>query len=1064
MTRLLLSVKLARFISLFLLISILFGSIPSPTFAAPAKYELTSLYLYANIETVGVMVGGTNLPLTADLFYRQSGKTDWHRGHTLIRIDNGALVGSLFDLLPATTYEVKVRSGEQELSASTVTQPVELNFSPSRVLHVNSHALHGGDGSAAKPFYRIQDAIDQATPGTQVLVADGIYREELTFPNSGSAGNWIQVQAAGDAAILDGSRTISGDVWSAEGKEDVWSKQANDFFAYLVRDGERFFQYDGLGTLRRDMGGEGWYLDPNTLKLYIRSRTDPATHTWQIPFLNQAFVVDDQDWVWIEGFEMRYYGTGLSARGVFTRNASHIVIRKNKIHNIRYGIFVDWTRGNDGGNDTRVEYNEISDSPVNEWRWANVKGTSMEGTAVVIKGHIGAIVRGNDIHNFFNGIYTGSSADRNNPELAFDIDVYDNYFHQISDDALEPEGACVNHRFRDNIIDDAFVGVSLAPISIGPTWVLHSVFSNYTERGIKWDRRSNGYALIYHNTFWTEEKDLAAMDFISPVKNAIIYNNIFQNTGYSVYEVQVGSTKHNWDHNNWRTPKSPGFIWEAVNYANIEQLCAAKGLACHSHSEDPQLKAPEMGDFSLVETSPNIDRGVSIPGINDYFVGTAPDIGAYEFGLDITPPLVESIQLADPNPTQAETVHFIITFSQAVTGLSLSPPFSDFVLQTSPITSDAAISAILPLSENQYAVQVNTGSEDSYLRLDLVDQNTIFNANGIPLGGKLVEDGSYNTGDFYTVDKTPPSVQSITRTLPNPTAAEFVNFTVQFTEPVTGVDVDDFTLTTTGELSGAQIAAVNGSGDTYTLTTTTGSRNGSLRLDLIDDDSIVDVLDAPLGGLGTVNGSFTSGEVYTVNKTTLETATTTLISNARYDGWVLEEAESSETGGTKDAQSPTLMVGDDANNKQYRSILDFSTRPLPNDITIKSAMLMLKKETVSSADIFTTHGNILIDVQDGAIGKWGPFPYRGLQKNDFESAVCENAGGILQDSSMDDWYWVMLNDAALDCINRKGSTQLRLRFALADDNDLEADYLRFYSGDAENSADRPYLIVEYFEN
>ena len=37
-------------------------------------------------------------------------------------------------------------------------------------------------------------------------------------------------------------------------------------------------------------------------------------------------------------------------------------------------------------------------------------------------------------------------------------------------------------------------------------------------------------------------------------------------------------------------------------------------------------------DFSLVEDSSIIDKGLVVPGINSDFKGTAPDIGAYEFG------------------------------------------------------------------------------------------------------------------------------------------------------------------------------------------------------------------------------------------------------------------------------------------------------------------------------------------------------------------------------------------------------------------------------------------------
>jgi hypothetical protein len=78
---------------------------------------------------------------------------------------------------------------------------------------------------------------------------------------------------------------------------------------------------------------------------------------------------------------------------------------------------------------------------------------TMESTAIILRGHIGAIVRGNVIHHFFNGIYTGSSAALDNPAVAFDADIYNNRIYAIKDDAIEPEGTCVNHRFRNNMID-----------------------------------------------------------------------------------------------------------------------------------------------------------------------------------------------------------------------------------------------------------------------------------------------------------------------------------------------------------------------------------------------------------------------------------------------------------------------------------------------------------------------------------------------------------------------------------------------------------------------------------
>ncbi len=485
--------------------------------------SFSQLNLYPNIETAGVVVSGVDLPKTAQLQYRQSGESNWRVGHALMRIDDGRLVGSLFGLSPSTSYEVKVLDGAIEILGTFITQPDEFQFTPSSVLHVDDSAQPGGDGSLLAPFMTIQEAVNHASAGTQVLVANGIYHEAVTFPASGTAGNWIQVKAEGSGAILDGSKSPSSDVWKPyESRAHIWFTKIDRGIKYLGRDQQRFYQYDTLNGLIEGSGHnkvsmkEGWYYDPVNARLYIRIQQDPIDYSWQIPEYNGAFNVDGRDWIWIEGFEMRFYGTEFGC-GACLNNASHIVVRKNKIHNLQNGVFVSWTGGEDRGNDTRIEYNEFYDPPLNEWPWNAVKGTAMEATAIVLRGHIGTIVRGNHIHNYFNGIYTSSSAELNNPGVAFDVDIYNNNIHHIADDALEPEGTCVNHRFRNNTIDSMLVGISLAPVTMGPVWVIRSTFSNFAGRSIKWDRNSDGWVLIYHNTSWTNQANPNLMGFKSRI-------------------------------------------------------------------------------------------------------------------------------------------------------------------------------------------------------------------------------------------------------------------------------------------------------------------------------------------------------------------------------------------------------------------------------------------------------------------------------------------------------------------------------------------------------------------
>ena len=715
--------------------------------------SFTSISFVANIETIGVAVSGTGLPSSAELFYRKSGETGWHPGHRLVRIDDGRLIGSLFNVLPSTSYEVKVLSGASEMIGSVSTQPDQLSFTASATLHVDDNAAPGGNGSAALPYKTIQEAVNHAVPGTQVLVANGLYREAITFPSSGTPGNWIQVKASGSAAILDSSDYFSGNIWSAYTTGHVWFMKISGPVAYVARDGKRFYQYDDKNGLLQGVGhgsasvSEGWFYEPGTTRLYVRSQDDPSSHNWRVPRLNHAFDIGARDWLWIEGFEIRYYGTTTNGCGMCSLNASHLVIRNNKIHNMQLGIFVNWNGTASQGNDTRIEGNEISDPGLYGLPWAALKGSLMEGTGIIVRGHIGAIVRDNVLSGYFNGIYTGSSGALENAELTFDIDVYRNHMFNISDDGLEPEGACVNQRFRDNTVDRSFIGISLAPITQGPTWVLHSTFSNFTGRAIKFADNSDGIVFLYHNTAWTSVSNINGVDLITSIHNVVMRNNIFQSTGYSIYEVPTGSTGNDWNHDNWYTTRGtagPHFKWENVNYNTITALCAARGLECNGYENIPGFTNPSGGDFTLLPSSFNIDRGVIIPGINDDFMGNAPDAGAYEFPSASYPVVLSSVR-TDTNPPPAANVGFTVTFSKPVTGVDLT----DFKLTTAGVTG--AWINNLSGSGAIYQVKISTGVGNGAIRLDVVDDDSIKDADLNPLGGAGAGNGNYTGGERYNL-------------------------------------------------------------------------------------------------------------------------------------------------------------------------------------------------------------------------------------------------------------------------------------------------------------------------
>jgi hypothetical protein len=144
------------------------------------------------------------------------------------------------------------------------------------------------------------------------------------------------------------------------------------------------------------------------------------------------------------------------------------------------------------------------------------------------------------------------------------------------------------------------------------------------------------------------------------------------------------------------------------------------------------------------------------------------------------------------------------------------------------------------------------------------------------------DDGNGGTDD-QTLDITvndAPEVSSINRgTSPGSqtTNADTVEFDVTFSEAVNGIDTSDFTLTGAASGSINSVSAASGTSVTVTVGSVTG--DGTLGLDLADDDSIVsdDGNNTLLGGVGTSgdgDGSHTGDQSFTIDNSAPTLAST----------------------------------------------------------------------------------------------------------------------------------------------------------------------------------------------
>jgi hypothetical protein len=159
--------------------------------------------------------------------------------------------------------------------------------------------------------------------------------------------------------------------------------------------------------------------------------------------------------------------------------------------------------------------------------------------------------------------------------------------------------------------------------------------------------------------------------------------------------------------------------------------------------------------------------------------------------------------------------------------------------------------------------------------LDSLTFTPDLNSSGTASIQVATNDGNMGTNSdtlSFSVLKA-PRVLSIVRTdgVGQDTNDASVSYTVTFSEAVTGVDSDDFK-PITSIVTGASVTGVtpvmpdaSNFSQVWTVTVATGTGDGEIRLDLADDDTIVNTAGVALVGDSTLNGGF-EGQSYAIDR------------------------------------------------------------------------------------------------------------------------------------------------------------------------------------------------------
>lgn len=373
--------------------------------------------------------------------------------------------------------------------------------------------------------------------------------------------------------------------------------------------------------------------------------------------------VIDADYVILRGVELK----NAARHGVsIERGRQHIVIED--CHVTFWGrIGGPISYGNQGGIDSAIYAQEdaghltiqrnLLEYPrgaSNDWDTGHPNGPQ---AISLINSSGGNVIRYNEIrstedHGFNDGIGGASNFSfKGSPNR--DSDIYGNIISHVWDDAIESEGANMNVRIWGNYIDKTFQFIATACTSKGPLYIFRNVFaeSRRTHRDplggsmIKVGERGEfggGRRFVFHNTALQPKGAFHVFSgHVNP--NTVTRNNIFDCPGRltSSREVAIPS---DFDYDFFSGmekggAKEPHGVSGNIDYHHSYQL---EFFPAASTTKILWGRIPiEQGDTTIhitdpVVTTPNpvIDAGAALPGFNDRYAGKAPDLGAFELGLD----------------------------------------------------------------------------------------------------------------------------------------------------------------------------------------------------------------------------------------------------------------------------------------------------------------------------------------------------------------------------------------------------------------------------------------------
>lgn len=590
------------------------------------------------------------------LSYRKVGERDWKEGLPLLRVQNERSVydqtldytapnmfaGSIFYLEPGTGYEARFIltdpdgvTGQPEQLVTVTTRAEPEAFAGGKVLHVYPTDHTGAEEQPS--FHGLLQAYYMAGLGGDWSRASGV-RVQAGDTILVHAGLYKEYNRRSYTHEIDsGYKTCCGTTWdgtyylTADGTEDrpITIKAAGD--------GEVIFDGADNYVLFNLMGGN-WHL--------------------------------------FEGLTFRNTAIAIEAGIKGIAGAEGLMVKHSRFEDISTAIHSDWS----GSRKFYIADNEmIGRRPPSLMGWYNIPPwnedpdfeqkrllDSYYAVSIYGAGHVIAYNRVTGFHDAIDHATYGMPdgyPDIPRDRMPVSNDIYRNDVSNLDDNCFEADGSMHNMRVFDNrCFNVAVGGMSPQPVFGGPVYFIRNVVYHSPYGPVKIHADPAG-VIYYHNTFIGEVRQ------ITPASNLHFRNNLIfgQQRQPATLAIRTYTNYSSSDYNGFyvNPDTTVAFSWSSPprevsadyksplvtgNYATFDEYQRGTGQDAHSKLldydifvnakmpalDDPtRLYDPAEVDLRLNTEAGAVDAGVILPNINDGYQGVAPDLGAYEYGVDM---------------------------------------------------------------------------------------------------------------------------------------------------------------------------------------------------------------------------------------------------------------------------------------------------------------------------------------------------------------------------------------------------------------------------------------------